>query len=66
MKILVDYDLCQGHAVCMEEAPGVFEVNDDGELTLLQETPPAPLRTQVLQAVKYCPTQALTVVDGQP
>lgn len=26
MRIVVDTDLCQGHAVCQAEAPGLFEV----------------------------------------
>ncbi|WP_280501893.1 ferredoxin, partial [Nocardia farcinica] len=26
MRIVVDLDLCQGHAACQAEAPGVFHV----------------------------------------
>ena len=35
MKIEVDWDLCQGHANCMGDAPEVFRVDDDGKLTVL-------------------------------
>ena len=28
MKIRVDLDLCQGHSVCIDEAPEVFSVED--------------------------------------
>ena len=63
MRIVVDRDLCQGHGVCENEAPGVFEVSKDGALTVLQETPPASERTAVEAAVKYCPTHALTIVE---
>ena len=61
MEIKVDFDLCQGHAVCMGEAPEVFLVDDDGYLTILQPNPPEALRPQVEQAVKYCPTGAITL-----
>ena len=37
MRIVVDRDLCQGHGVCESEAPDVFEVSQEGELTVLDE-----------------------------
>ena len=63
MKIVVDYDLCQGHAVCQSEAPEVFAVADKGQVNLLDENPKEALRAQVEMAVKYCPTHALTIVE---
>jgi ferredoxin len=66
MRIVVDLQLCQGHGVCMGEAPEVFDVTRQGKLTVLDATPPAPLRAQVEAAVRYCPTGALSLVeDGQ-
>ncbi len=61
MEIKVDFDLCQGHAACMGEAPEVFEVDDKGFLTILQDRPPEELRAKVEQAVKYCPTGAISL-----
>jgi ferredoxin len=63
MRVKVDFDLCQGHGVCEGEAPEVFELDDDGKLTLLQEEPPEELREKVLLAKKYCPTMAISVED---
>lgn len=63
MKIVVDYDLCQGHAVCESEAPAVFSVASKGQVKLLDENPPEALRAHVEMAVKYCPTHALTIVE---
>lgn len=63
MRIIVDFDLCQGHANCMGEAPEVFQVDDQGYLTVLQEEPPEELRERVELAVKYCPTSALSLED---
>jgi sterol 14-demethylase len=64
-RIEVDRDLCQGHGVCENEAPTVFEVSKDGVLTVLQETPPPAERGAVEAAVKYCPTHALTIVEDE-
>ena len=63
MRIVVDRDLCQGHGVCENEAPGVFSVSKAGELTVLVEAPPPAQRGAVEAAVKYCPTHALTIVE---
>ncbi len=66
MRITVDWDLCQGHGVCMDEAPEVFavEARTGGypRVVLLQEEPSQDLRRQVEQAVKHCPTRALRIV----
>ncbi len=64
MKVKVDRGLCQGHAVCMSEAPEIFRVDErNGELTLLQEQPPEVLRSKLALAVQYCPTHALSIVE---
>jgi len=61
MRISVDTDLCQGHAVCENEAPAVFSVPKGGTVTVLLPSPPAELRSQVEAAVRYCPTSALRI-----
>jgi ferredoxin len=63
MKIVVDFDLCQSHGLCMEAAPEVFEVRDDGFLYILDETPGTALKAKVDKAVRECPTGAITVED---
>ena len=60
MKVRIDFDLCQSHGVCMGEAPEVFEVKSDGTVTILQERPPEALRPGVEDAVRYCPTGAIS------
>lgn len=62
-RVEVDRGLCQGHGVCASEAPDVFSVSKQGELTVLAEQPPVELRRAVELAVKYCPTHALKIVD---
>ena len=63
MRIVVDRDLCQGHAACEGEAPEVFSVSKQGELTILEPEPPEELRAAVELAVKYCPTHALSIEE---
>lgn len=64
MRVIVDRDLCQGHAVCEEEAPEVFRVPKGATtVEVLLPEPPESLRKQVEAAVKYCPTRALRVED---
>jgi ferredoxin len=63
MKIVVDFDLCQSNAVCMSVEPTVFEVRDDGYLYVLDETPSDELRPKMEEAVRTCPTGAITIQE---
>ncbi|MEY2474103.1 MAG: ferredoxin [Actinomycetota bacterium] len=61
MKVTVDFDICQSNAVCMEIAPKVFEVRDDGYLYVLIDEPPESMRAEVEEAAERCPTGAITI-----
>jgi ferredoxin len=61
MKVRIDFDLCQGHGVCMGECPEVFRVNDDGVVTILKEQPDESLRKKVQNAARFCPTGAISI-----
>jgi ferredoxin len=63
MRIEVDLDLCQGHAMCQLEAPEVFTVPKKGQVSLIDPEPGESQRTAVEAAVRFCPTQALRLVD---
>ncbi|MCP2275823.1 ferredoxin [Nocardia amikacinitolerans] len=63
MKISVDLDLCQGHAVCQSEAPTVFAVPKRGQVEILEPRPDPELREAVAGAIRYCPTRALSLAD---
>jgi ferredoxin len=62
-RIVVDADLCQGHGVCESEAAGVFEVGKDHKVVVLDPTPGADRRAELDDAVRFCPTHALSLVD---
>lgn len=59
--IKIDRELCQGHATCMAEAPELFQVDEAGNLTVLQENPALDFLEKARQAEKYCPTKAIIV-----
>ena len=61
MKVVVDFDICQSNAVCMEIAPKVFEVRDDGYLYILMEEPSESMRAELEEAAERCPTGAITI-----
>jgi ferredoxin len=63
MRIVVDFDLCESNALCMDAAPEVFEVRDDDFLYVLQENPSEELRAKVEQAARVCPKQAIKIED---
>jgi sterol 14-demethylase len=61
-RIRVDSDLCQGHGVCVSEAPGVFDIERaENKVVVLQVTPDEALRKRVELAVEHCPTRALSI-----
>jgi ferredoxin len=63
MKIVIDYDLCEANAVCMDVCPECFRVEEDDTLTVLVERPPESLRAKVEEAVRLCPRQAISIVE---
>ncbi len=63
IRIVVDYDLCESNAICMQVAPDIFEVRDDDFMYVLNETPAEEARARVIEAVQRCPKQAIKVVD---
>jgi ferredoxin len=62
-RVVVDFDLCESNARCMDAAPEVFEVRDDDFLYILDETPADELRAKVEEAVRLCPKAAITIAD---
>lgn len=63
MRVVVDFDRCQSNAICMSLCPEVFEVRDDGFLYIINEHPDDSLRLRVDEAVRQCPTQAISIED---
>ncbi len=63
MRVVVDFDACQCHALCTLSAPEVFEFGEDGLLNVVQETPDESLRDKVEQAIRECPVQCIVIEE---
>lgn len=61
MKVIVDFELCEANALCMQAAPEVFRVDENDQLDILIETPPESLRKKVQEAARLCPRQAIRI-----
>jgi len=63
-KVVVDFDRCESNAICMGVAPDIFEVRDDNFLYVLQEEPSDDRRAACEEAVRQCPTQAISIAEA--
>jgi ferredoxin len=63
MKIIVDENRCTGLGICESIAPEFFEVGDDGALVLLRSQFDQADRTDMEEAVRSCPTLALSIAE---
>ena len=66
MRVVADLDLCQGHQMCLGEAPEVFGFDEAADVVVVeQEHPAESLRAQVQAAVTYCPAMALALEEDR-
>jgi ferredoxin len=64
VDIELQRDLCMGSGNCSFWAPGVFELDDDGVVVVLDPT--AADDEKIILAAQGCPTQAIIVSrDGE-
>ncbi|HWD55552.1 MAG TPA: ferredoxin [Acidimicrobiales bacterium] len=63
MRVVVDFDQCESNALCMGILPEVFEVRADDFLYVLNENPPEELRAKLMEAVRSCPKNAISIED---
>ena len=61
MKLIVDFDLCEANARCVEACPEVFKVDEQDFLHILIEEPGEALRAKVEEAARLCPRQAIQI-----
>lgn len=58
----VDMGRCQGYANCVMAAPDIFDVDaTTGVAVLLVEHPPEERRPAAEEAVRNCPTEAISL-----
>ena len=63
LRIRIDRDLCQGHAVCVGEAPEVFALGRDNKVILKLARPAADLHAKVRAAAEHCPTRSIRIEE---
>jgi sterol 14-demethylase len=67
VRVTIDTQLCQGHSVCVSEAPKVFRVGDLGEAELLPEAKSialyddSALYETIERAYEHCPNRAISL-----
>ncbi len=63
MRIVVNMSQCESNGLCMGAAPEIFELDDDDRLVVLDGTPDESARAKVLEAVRQCPKQAISIEE---
>jgi ferredoxin len=63
MRVVVDFELCEANAICMEVCPAVFKVDENDYLHILIEQPGEELRAEVEEAERLCPRQAISIEE---
>jgi ferredoxin len=64
MHLEVNLTLCQGYANCVDAAPEIFDLGENGLAVLLQVEPPAELEEAAREAVRLCPVRAIKIKAG--
>ena len=59
-----DFGACQGYANCVDAAPDVYDIDDDGIVVLLREEITEEERPRIEEAARSCPVNALTIEDS--
>jgi ferredoxin len=60
LRVSVDRQRCEGHSLCLELAPEVFELSED-DVATCSEFPDPVLTDRVLTAAAACPRQAISI-----
>lgn len=60
-RVTVDKCRCTAIGLCEANSPDVFEIGDDGLITLLSEEFDLERRQELEEAAMNCPTQAITI-----
>jgi ferredoxin len=61
VKIAADRDRCEGHGLCADTAPEVYDLDDDAVVVLRYEVVPSELERKAEGGARVCPVAALRV-----
>jgi ferredoxin len=63
MKIVVDRQVCAGHALCAAKAPDVFQLDDEGYCCSDGAVVPPHLHELARLGARHCPEAAIVLVE---
>ncbi len=63
MNVRADRDMCIGAGMCVMTAEAVFDQDDDGLVVVLTDEIPDDELKRVSDAVRLCPSGALSLAD---
>jgi ferredoxin len=61
VRVHVDRRLCEGHGLCLQSAPEIFDIADDDIAFCIEEHITAHHLDTIIAAVAACPRQAITM-----
>lgn len=63
VRIEVDWSRCEGHGMCADVEPQLFQLDDEGQLQVHPDAAevPEPLQRRAEAAVRRCPVAALRI-----
>jgi ferredoxin len=61
VKIIADRERCEGHGLCADTAPDVYDLDDDAIVVLLHEDVPPELERKAVAGARVCPVAALRI-----
>ncbi|MFE7277343.1 MULTISPECIES: ferredoxin [Streptomyces] len=62
MRIQTDEARCEGHGLCADVAPEVYDLDDDAVVVLRHEVLPENLGAKAEAGARACPVAALRVI----
>ena len=60
-RLKADFDVCQGFANCVMNAPDLFDIDDNDIVVLLKDEVPDEELAHAEEAVRSCPVTALSI-----
>lgn len=64
MKLVINADICTGHARCVAHAPELFEDDENGYGHVIGDGDvPDDLAAKARKAMQACPERAISLID---
>jgi ferredoxin len=61
VKIVADRDRCEGHGLCADTAPEIYDLDGDAVVVLRHEVVPAGMERRAEAGARVCPVAALRI-----